>query len=404
MAQLQSRSLLIIPVLLAFFELAVYLSNDMYLPAVLAIKSDLHTSNSLVQYSLTAWFLGGTLFHLIVGPISDSFGRKPVMFAGGLIFVLSSIICGLTDSIVVLLIARFFQGTTVSVVAVSSYATLHEILDDVQAAKAIALMTAITVFAPAFGPLLGGLFILAAGWQSIFYSLALAGGVLLVLLMIFLPESNPREKRQSLSLSSIRRNYRNILFNKEFRTSTLTASLLFCGTVVWIVAGPFLVIGEFKRTPVEFGLIQALTFSGFVLGAGMVKGLINKMGVNKLLKLGIGIDLFAGCLALVLTGIFNNMLSPIVACFFLYSVGTGLTYSTFQRLAIASSSEPAGAKMAVFATVMVCLASLGSVAVSVLYNGKASSIALIILAVCVMAFLTNLNFMPRDITASAEAE
>jgi DHA1 family bicyclomycin/chloramphenicol resistance-like MFS transporter len=404
MNQLQRSSLLMIPVLLALFELVIYLSNDMYLPALLAIKSDLHTSDSLVRLSLTTWFLGATMLHLIVGPISDSIGRKPVMFVGGSIFVVSSLICGITDNIVVLLIARFFQGTTVSVVAVSSYATLHEILDDIQAAKAIAMMTAITVFAPAFGPLLGGILMLTVGWQSIFYGLALVGGVIVTLLIIFLPESNPPEKRQSFIFSSILQNYRNIIFNHEFRTLTLTASMLFSGTVVWIVAGPFLIIEEFKRTPVEFGLIQALIFSGFMLGAGLVKVLTNKVGVNSLLKIGIRINVFAGCLALFLTSIFNNMLSPIVACLFLYSIGSGLTFSTFQRLAITSSPEPTGAKMAVFATVMVCFASLGSMAVSIFYNGKTSSITFIILAICAMAFLTNLFSTPSNILAKSETE
>jgi Bcr/CflA subfamily drug resistance transporter len=403
MSQSQRSSPLMIPVLLALLELVIYLSNDMYLPALLAIRSDLHTSSSLVQLSLTSWFLGGTLLHLIVGPISDSIGRKPVMLVGGLIFVVSSLICGVTNNIVVLLLARFFQGTTVSVVAVSSYATLHEILDDIQAAKAIAVMTAITVLAPAFGPLLGGVLMSSFGWRSIFYSVAIIGGILATLAMILLPESNPPEKRQSFMLSSIVRNYRNIILNREFRTNTLTASMLFSGTIVWIVVGPFLIIEEFKRTPIEFGLIQALVFSGFVLGAGLVKVLMSRVGVNSLLRIGIGINVVAGCLALILASIFDNMLFPIVACFFLYSIGSGLTFSTFQRLAITSSPEPTGAKMAVFATAMVCFASLGSVAVSIFYDGKTSSIASITLAICIMAFFTHLFSAPNKTLAEAES-
>lgn len=397
MSQSQRPSLLLIPILLALFELVIYLSNDMYLPALLAIRSDLHTSSSLVQFSLTAWFLGGTVLHMIVGPISDSVGRKPVMLVGGLTFVASSLICGATHNIIVLLLARFFQGTTVSVVAVSSYATLHEMLDDGQAAKAIAMMTAITVFAPAFGPLLGGVLMSSAGWQSIFYSVAIVGGILVTILMVLLPESNPREKRQSFMFSSILRNYRNIVSNREFRANTLTASMLFSGTVVWIVAGPFLIIDEFKRTPIVFGLIQALVFFGFMLGAGLVKVLMNGVGVNSLLRIGIGINLVAGCLALILASIFDRLLFPIVACFFLYSIGSGLTFSTFQRLAIASSPEPTGAKMAVFATALVCFASLGSVAVGTFYNGKTSSIAFIVLAICIMAFFTHFFSAPDKI-------
>ncbi len=266
----QSKNFLMFPILLALFELAVYLSNDMYLPALPAIKQSLHTSNELMQLSMTAWFLGGSLFHLLIGPISDRVGRRPVIFVSGIIFIASSICCAVADSVEALLIARFFQGTTVSAVAVAGYASVHELLDDERAQKTIAMMTAITVIAPAFGPFFGGVILSFSAWGMIFYGLAAFAGIVLLLLFFGLPEGNPRQQRQPLRLSSVLTSYGNIIRNREFRGNTLTVSLLFSGTTVWIVVGPFLVVEEFRHTSLEFGLIQLLIFSGFVLGAAMV--------------------------------------------------------------------------------------------------------------------------------------
>jgi len=404
MRQSKQLPLLIVPVLLALFELVIYLSNDMYLPALSAIKNDLQASDRLVQFSLTSWFLGGTVFHLVIGPISDRVGRRPVIFIGGLVFVISSLFCASTTSIVVLLIARFFQGTTVSAIAVAGYASVHELLDDIGAAKAIAVMMAITVFAPAFGPLLGGAIVLTTGWQSIFYSLAIFGSLVLVLLFIFLPESNPPETRKPLMFSTALRSYRNIIGNPEFRTNALTVSLLFGGTVVWIVVAPFLIIDEHKRSPLEFGLIQALIFSGFVVGAALVQVLTARGGLKMLLRIGLTIDVLGGLTSLVLTQIFPASLYPLIIGFFIYSIGTGLTFSAFQRLAIASSAEPTGVKMAVFATVMVFCASLASVVGSIFYNGHTQQVAFIILSICVMAAVFHTSSAAANILRNVEAE
>lgn len=395
---------MLFPFLLALFELAVYLSNDMYLPALPAIKHSLHTSNEMMQLSMTAWFLGGSLFHLLIGPISDRVGRRPVIFVSGIVFIASSIACAAATSIEALLIARFFQGTTVSAVAVAGYASVHELLDDARAQKTISMMTAITVIAPAFGPFFGGLILAFTTWDRIFSGLAGFTALVLLLLCFGLPEGNPRGKRQPLRLASVLKTYGNIIRNREFRAHTLTVALLFGGTTVWIVVSPFLVVDEFRHTSLEFGLIQALIFSGFVFGAGMVKPLTGKVGVDALLRISLGINFAGGLAALVLTSVYPTMLAPIIAAFFLYSIGTGLSYALFQRQAIASSLEPAGAKMAVFATVMVSFAALGSVVVTFFYKGNTSSLGVIMVLICSLTFFTFRRALPSDATlAKAEA-
>ncbi|MFN7097907.1 MAG: MFS transporter, partial [Gammaproteobacteria bacterium] len=146
------RVLKIFPILLALYEVVTYLSNDMYLPALPQLANDLHTTNALAQLSLTTWFLGAASMQLILGPISDRYGRKPVLLIGGIFFVIATLICAMTPDMTTMLIARFFQGCAVCSVTVAGYATIHELYDQKAAMKALALMGSITVLAPAFGP------------------------------------------------------------------------------------------------------------------------------------------------------------------------------------------------------------------------------------------------------------
>jgi len=100
---MKKNNLIIFPLLLVLYEIATYLTNDAYLPALPNIVSDLATTNYLAQLTLTAWFLGSASLQLILGPISDYYGRRPVLLTGGIVFIISTIICTLTNNINILL-------------------------------------------------------------------------------------------------------------------------------------------------------------------------------------------------------------------------------------------------------------------------------------------------------------
>lgn len=98
------------PLLVVLYEIAVYLSNDAYVPAMPHIATQLSASYHLLQLTITICFLGSAISQLFLGPISDHFGRRLVVLLGGMVFLASTLTCGLSHSITVLLIARFVQG------------------------------------------------------------------------------------------------------------------------------------------------------------------------------------------------------------------------------------------------------------------------------------------------------
>lgn len=347
------------PVLLVLFELTVYLSNDMFLPALPVMRRDLSASAGLAQQTLTLWFLGGVVFNLLLGPVSDRFGRKPVLLVWGVLFCASSLVCATTSDIALFLGARFVQGATVSAVAVCGYATIHETMDEAAAVRTLGWMSFLTVFAPAFGPTLGGIVVQWWAWRAIFGLIGSAAAVTVLLIAWRVPEGHPKSLRTSLRVTLVIARYGRLLGNPAFMVNTVCASILFGGTLAWIVSSPHLLLDVRGYSPVRYGLTQLLLFAGFMIGAAVVSGRASAVRKEIFVRSGIAIALVGGLL-LTLSRLGGESVLPLLAGVFVYNVGNGLTFAIFQRMAIDASNEPAGAKMAIFATAMVSCATLSS--------------------------------------------
>src|SRR3989338_10762233 len=189
------KHLLIFPLILLCAEMAVFLSTDMYLPALPDIMREFNVSSGLVQLTLSSWFLGSMSMQLFVGPASDRFGRRPVFMTGIILFVVSTFFCAISSNIWMLAAARFFQGCTVCFIIVPGYASIHELYDQKNSVKLLATMSSISVLAPALGPFLGGLISTFTGWRWIFLSLLVWGVLMMGWIIMRMPETLAADKR-----------------------------------------------------------------------------------------------------------------------------------------------------------------------------------------------------------------
>src|SRR5687767_13683065 len=123
---LDKKALRFFPFIVIFFETTLYLSNDMYLPCIAIIANDLSLTQNQVQATLTFWFMGASCLQLILGPVSDRFGRKKIVMISCVFFVLASIACALSFNLLTFLIARFIQGAAVCSL-LAAYAAIHEL-------------------------------------------------------------------------------------------------------------------------------------------------------------------------------------------------------------------------------------------------------------------------------------
>lgn len=146
---LNKRITLLFPLSLILYELPLYLSNNLFLPALPEITKSFQVTNATAQLSIAYWFLGASVFQVLLGPLSDHYGRKKILLSAGVLFLCVTLLCSLTHSITWFLVGRFFQGCVVSTILIAGYATIHEFMEREQAVKTISWMGSITILAPA---------------------------------------------------------------------------------------------------------------------------------------------------------------------------------------------------------------------------------------------------------------
>ncbi len=369
----------IYPLLLVFYEMAAYLSNDLYLPALPSIMNDLKISSSMAQTTLTGWFIGSASLQLILGPISDRFGRRPVLLYSGILFVVASAACAMAGDITTMIIARFFQGMVVCAVIVAGYASIHELLESEQAVKTIAWMSGVAVLAPALGPLFGGVLLLFASWRWLFIILAIWGAILVLMLRHWMPESLPAEKRLKFNLSKVFRDYWQVVGNQQFLINVGTFCLLFAGAIAWMPIGPLLIIRDFHRTPVWYGIIQIFLLSSYIIGTWAIRFLIRYRGVEGTLKIGLPVALAGMIMSVSCAYIWPNRLFYIVISLMVFQLGCGLSLAPLNRLSIESTQQPMGIRVALFSFLMGWCGVISIATVSIFYNGTLYSFAWVML-------------------------
>lgn len=357
------------PLLLVFFELGAYLSNDAYLPALPQISQDFQASASLAQMTLTAFFLGAASLFLLLGPISDRYGRRPVILGGALLFTLSTMGCAIAPTIEMLILARFFQGLSLCSIGSAGYATIHELYDQHTAIQFIALMGVITLLAPALGPLVGALLMTFMSWRGLFWILALWGLVSGLCLWRWMPESLPAEKRHPLNWRVTVKQYGDIIINLRFMGFCSLFCLPMVAAMAWLTAGPFMVMETWHYSTLMFGVIQTVVFGALVVGSYLVKPLMHRLGVLPLITFSTQLIAVSAVSAFVLTWIFPDILFSLILPLMVFMLGLAMMVSPAQRLAIESLTEPMGVRMAMFSSVWSFFGFLGSFLASTTYNG-----------------------------------
>jgi DHA1 family multidrug/chloramphenicol efflux transport protein-like MFS transporter len=346
------------PLSLILYELPLYFSNNLFLPALPQIQQDFAVSSGTTQLSIAFWFLGASTCQVILGPLSDHYGRKKILLLGGLLFLVATAICSVTASITWFLAARFLQGCVVSTILIAGYATIHERLDRAQAIETISWMGSITVMAPAIGPIVGSLLIHWMSWRWLFVGLIAWTAVSLYLLQVFMPVDPFQAKR--LNLRKIQRDYRKVITNVNFWRYTLAFCALFAALMAWDTLSPFYLMGYLKFSVLQFGLLQALVYIFFILGINLQTILIQSPDKFFLGGLIFAFSCFIFGLAVLLY--FPQFLMVVMGCIIFFSVSTGLIFYSLHRTAVEIPKAPMGTTIAVFSTAMNLFGFLGSLA------------------------------------------
>jgi DHA1 family bicyclomycin/chloramphenicol resistance-like MFS transporter len=265
----RARMIVVLGALVALGPLTI----DMYLPALPKIADDLSVSSSVAQLTLTGTLAGLALGQLIVGPLSDSLGRRRPLMAGIVLHMLASLLCLFAPNIAVLGVARGLQGMGAAAAMVVAIAVVGDLFAESVAATVLSRLMLVLGVAPVLAPSLGAAVLLKASWHWVFAVLVVLAAGLLVLAALALPETLPASHRRPLKVRSIAATYVEVLRDVRFDILVLVSALGMSGLFAYIAGASFVLQGHYGLDQQAFAL---------VFGAGAV-ALIGATQVNVML-------------------------------------------------------------------------------------------------------------------------
>ena len=299
----------------------------------------------------------------MLGPLSDHYGRKKILLGGGILFVIVTLLCSFTHSILWFLVGRFFQGCVVSTILIAEYATIHEFMEREQAVKTISWMGSITILAPALGPLLGGLLLQWINWRELFVALTTFTALSLCLLSIYMPQD--RLQLGKLNLKKIIVDYQVIITNSQFWIHTLAFCFLLASLVAWNTLSPFYLMDYLKLNLIQFGFVQLFVYGSFILGINLKNLLITP--IEKTIQNGILLTVIFFILSLWTLVYLPQHLYWVMGSVLLFCLNTGLVFYSLHRKAVEIPKAPMGTVIAVFSMSMHLFGFLGSLMARKLY-------------------------------------
>ncbi len=210
------------------------------------------TSNTMVQLTITASLFGMACGQLLVGPITDSFGRRRVLLIALMVFVITSVACVLAPNIIWMIISRFVLGFSAAGGFVTVNAFIRDMASGNNAAKLYATQATISSMAPVVAPLVGGQLLLLGDWHVVFIFLAFIGAAVMGLVWLYLPETLPVAQRSRLSFANTFNSWGSVLRDPRFVLLTCLSGFMFGAIATFIAGAPFALEEGFKLTPTQY--------------------------------------------------------------------------------------------------------------------------------------------------------
>lgn len=357
---------------------------NIVVPALPTLVKTLATDTATVQLTLSLYLLSFAAAQLVLGPLSDRFGRRPVILAAFALNTFVSFAAVGASSIGMLIVARILQAIGASGGVVISRAIIRDLYDRDRAAAMIGLVTTAMVLAPMVAPLIGGLLDTAFGWEAIFFAIALLALATLVWAFLMLPETRPAAAPQSPTV--LFAEWGTLLRHPRFHGYSLIGALGSAPFFIVLGGSPHVVVGLMGRSSAEYGLWFAVMSLGYMSGNFTVSRLSQRFGIDALIVAGLVVEMIGGVMTVALLVIYENT-TP--AAVFLpqlvVSYGNGLLMANSIAGAISIRPQAAGSASGMMGFIQMAVGAASTQIVSLLLIGAATGLPMAWMVVAAIA-------------------
>ncbi|MDU7306762.1 MAG: MFS transporter [Escherichia coli] len=318
------RQALLFPLCLVLYEFSTYIGNDMIQPGMLAVVEQYQAGIDWVPTSMTAYLAGGMFLQWLLGPLSDRIGRRPVMLAGVVWFIVTCL---------AILLAQNIEQFT-------------------------ALMANVALIAPLLGPLVGAAWIHVLPWEGMFVLFAALAAISFFGLQRAMPETATRIG-EKLSLKELGRDYKLVLKNGRFVAGALALGFVSLPLLAWIAQSPIIIITGEQLSSYEYGLLQVPIFGALIAGNLLLARLTSRRTVRSLIIMG-GWPIMIGLLvAAAATVISSHAYLWMTAGLSIYAFGIGLANAGLVRLTLFASDMSKGTVSAAMGMLQMLIFTVG---------------------------------------------
>jgi len=374
-----------IGVICAFAGLGT-LATNIFLPSLPTIAADLRVSSAVVTSTISAFFAILAVGQLIVGPLSDRFGRRIPVLAGLCIFVVGTIWCAFAGDLANLLVGRSMQAFGACTAMVLSRAIARDLFDGQALAKAMALATIATAAAPGFSPLLGSALDHFFGWRSEFVFVAFFATCALLAYATLIGETN-WSANGSVSPLAVGACYLGLIRDARFVVPTRTAGLTMAGLFAVFSAAPRVLLEHLGFSPVTLGLV----FAGVVVlvfGASMLAPRLSGwLGLYRATLVGLGATAIGAIALLFAVLVAKNSFLPFLSTAAIFLIGVGIASPLSSAAALSPFGDKAGVAAALFGFAQMAGAACGALLAAVLSSDPALALAIVLVLASPLAMI-----------------
>lgn len=375
-------------VLVAAFLMLQPLSTDLYLASLPSLGNVFGAPASTVQLTLSMFVIAFGGAQLVIGPLSDRYGRRPVVITGLSLYVLASLLCALSPSIELLIAARFLQALGCCSAIIIARAIVRDAYAPEDSGRVVARASTWLSVAPICGPILGSYLQVTFGWRAAFVALSILSAIVLGAVLLRLPETNEHKNPRATEWHGLVANWRLVLGSREFWQYALPGALSY-GSIFAFISGSSPVLIRVLHVPVEwFGYCFAFGVSGYMSGTILCRRLLPRFGPAATLRIGSAMSLGAGAafLAAVAAGISHWAL--VTLAIFFTMLAHGVNFPVSQSGSVTPFPKQAGTAAGLMGALYMSVAFGVGTAVGATFNGTVYPLATIACTLGLSIFLS----------------
>jgi MFS transporter, DHA1 family, multidrug resistance protein len=369
-------------------------SIDMYLPGFLDIARDLHTSYDNVQLTLSMFLVGFAVGQFVIGPLSDRFGRRPILIWGISLYCVSSLLCAASPGIESFIALRLLQAIGGCAGNVIARAVVRDVYSGSGSARAMSLLMVVSAITPLVAPIAGTYVVLWGGWRALFVVLSLFGVACLAGTLFFYRETLPEDRRTALNVVSTLKSYRAIFANRQSVGYVLAGGMAFATMFAYISGAPGVLMGHFGLSRQMFSLVFAVNIAGLASGSMLNTRVVHKFGADRMLAWGTTFSALAtiALFAVGWIGIGGFILFTMVQ--FLAVCSLHLIYANAIAGLLEHYPRLAGTASALFGVAQFGFGAAAGALVGQFFAGGTRSMVAVMLATALLSFVAR-KFLAR---------